>query len=166
MHIAWDFNASYILASSETCRGSSGTPVIQEDGYAVAMPVGGHASHALCLALDRPLRTFKCLQKGEPITRGDIQRQFLLKPLKKCQTLGLRARYKEEMKERHPGWYSMLVVETVLPGGPSSAKIKDSDILIDIKRGDGRRLHRGGNDIEVEVPVLDRYPCKVVSISR
>ncbi|KAK4206028.1 trypsin-like cysteine/serine peptidase domain-containing protein, partial [Rhypophila decipiens] len=74
-----DFNTCYYRASAATSGGSSGSPVISSDGYAVALLAGGRtdrASTTFFLPLDRPLRALECLQKGKAITRGDIQCQF------------------------------------------------------------------------------------------
>jgi S1-C subfamily serine protease len=185
-----DFNTSYLQASAAASGGSSGSPVVNIDGYAVALQAGGRsdgASTDYFLPLDRPLRALKCLQEGNPITRGDIQCQFLLKPFDECRRLGLGAEWEAKMREAFPKETNLLVAEIVLPEGPSHNKIEEGDVLLkvngelisqfirlddifDSNVGSTVKLLlvRGGDEVEVEIEVGDLHkitPDRFVAVS-
>jgi S1-C subfamily serine protease len=185
-----DFNTCYYQASAAASGGSSGSPVVNIDGYAVALQAGGRADGASTdyfLPLDRPLRALKCLQEGKPITRGDIQCQFLLKPFDECRRLGLTPDWEAQMRKAFPKETNMLVAEIVLPEGPSHEKIEEGDVLIKVNgemltqfiRLDdildssvGKPvkllLLRGGDEVEVEIEVGDLHsitPDRFVSVA-
>ena len=185
-----DFNTSYLQASAAASGGSSGSPVVNIDGYAVALQAGGRsdgASTDYFLPLDRPLRALKCLQEGKPITRGDIQCQFLLKPFDECRRLGLGAEWEAKMRAAFPKETNLLVAEIVLPEGPSHNKVEEGDVLLKVNgelisqfiRLDdifdsnvGKTvkllLVRGGDEVEVEIEVGDLHkitPDRFVAVS-
>jgi S1-C subfamily serine protease len=185
-----DFNTCYYQANAAASGGSSGSPVVSRDGSAVALQAGGRsdgASTDYFLPLDRPLRALQCVQQGKPVTRGDIQCQFLLKPFDECRRLGLTPEWEAATREAFPEQTNMLVAEIVLPEGPSHKKIKEGDVLIkvngemitqfirlddilDSNVGNAIKLQlqRGGQDIEVEIEVGDLHkitPDRFVSVA-
>ena len=185
-----DFNTCYYQASAAASGGSSGSPVVNIDGYAVALQAGGRADGAATdyfLPLDRPARALKCLQDGLPITRGDIQCQFMLKAFDECRRLGLTSEWEAQMRSAFPKETNLLVAEIVLPEGPSHHKVEEGDVLIKVNgelltqfiRLDeildsnvGKPvkllLLRGGEEVEVEVETGDLHkitPDRFVSVS-
>ncbi|OAQ97955.1 hypothetical protein LLEC1_00524 [Akanthomyces lecanii] len=185
-----DFNTCYYQANAAASGGSSGSPVVCKDGTAVALQAGGRsdgASTDYFLPLDRPLRALQCIQQGKPVTRGDIQCQFLLKPFDECRRLGLTPHWEAAIRKEFPDETNMLVAEIVLPDGPSHAKVEEGDVLIKVNgqlitqflRLDdildssvGKpiklQLQRGGQDIEVEIEVGDLHkitPDRFVSVA-
>ncbi|EQL03425.1 Peptidase cysteine/serine, trypsin-like protein [Ophiocordyceps sinensis CO18] len=185
-----DFNTCYYQANAAASGGSSGSPVVSKDGSAVALQAGGRsdgASTDYFLPLDRPLRALQCIQQGQPVTRGDIQCQFLLKPFDECRRLGLSPQWEAATREAFPDETNMLVAEIVLPSGPSSNKIEEGDVLIKVNgepltqfiRLDdildsnvGKpikiQLQRGGEDVEVEIEVGDLHritPDRFVTVA-
>ncbi|KAK4159782.1 trypsin-like cysteine/serine peptidase domain-containing protein [Cladorrhinum sp. PSN259] len=185
-----DFNTCYYQASAAASGGSSGSPVVDIDGYAVALQAGGRADGAATdyfLPLDRPLRALKCLQEGKPITRGDIQCQFILKPFDECRRLGLTPEWEANVRKSFPKETNMLVAEIILPEGPSHHKIEEGDVLIkmngemltqfirfddilDSNVGNPVKflLLRGGEEVEVDIEVGDLHkitPDRFVSVA-
>ncbi|KAI9823981.1 MAG: hypothetical protein M1826_007575 [Phylliscum demangeonii] len=185
-----DFNTNYIQAAAAASGGSSGSPVVNIDGFAVALQAGGRSDGAATdyfLPLDRPARALKCLQDGEPIARGTIQCQWIIKPFDECRRLGLRPDTEGEVRAHFPKETGMLVAEIVLPEGPAHTKIEEGDVLIRVNgelltqfvRLDdildthvGRKVtftvQRGGEDLEAELDVGDLHaitPDRFVTVT-
>lgn len=174
-----DFNTCYYQANAAASGGSSGSPVVMEDASAIALQASGRfdgASTAYFLPLDRPLRALKCIQQRKPITRGDIQCHFLLKPFDECRRLGVDPYWEATVRRNFPTNTSMLVAEAVLPDGPSHGKIQEGDVLIRLNKefviqfvrldelldasvGKSMKLEllRRGRMVEVEVEVGDLH---------
>ncbi|KAK9431261.1 trypsin-like cysteine/serine peptidase domain-containing protein [Lipomyces doorenjongii] len=129
-----DFNTEYIQAAASASGGSSGSPVVNIDGYAVAIQAGGssESSTDYFLPLYRGLRALQCIQNDEPITRGTIQVQWLLKPFDECRRLGLTSTTESTVRRAFPDCIGMLVAETVLPEGPSDGLIEEGDCLVSL----------------------------------
>lgn len=129
-----DFNTEYIQAAASASGGSSGSPVVNEDGHAVALQAGGSSEAAtdFFLPVWRPLRALKCIQQSQPITRGDIQVEWTLRPFEECRRLGLTPEAENVARNLFPGKSGLLVAELVLPKGPADGLIKEGDTLISI----------------------------------
>ncbi|KAL2106403.1 hypothetical protein VUR80DRAFT_6773 [Thermomyces stellatus] len=185
-----DFNTCYYQANAAATGGSSGSPVVNIDGCAIAIQAGGRtdgASTDYFLPLDRAARALRCIQEGKPVDRGTIQCQFLMKPFDECRRLGLKPEWEALVREKFPGVNSMLVAEIVLPEGPSDNKIEEGDVLLkvngelltqfirldeilDLNVGGKVKLllQRGGEDVEVEVEVGDLHkitPDRFVTVA-
>ena len=174
-----DFNTNYIQAAAAATGGSSGSPVVNLDGNAVALQAGGRVDGAATdyfLPLDRPLRALQCLQQSQPITRGTIQTQWVLKPFDECRRLGLTPNWESAVRKAQPNENTMLVAEIVLPEGPGDAKLQEGDVLIKVNgqlltsfvkldsildSSVGKSVHlliqRGGEDTEVTLSVGDLH---------
>ncbi|KAI9811508.1 MAG: hypothetical protein M1832_000883 [Thelocarpon impressellum] len=185
-----DFNTNYIQAAAAASGGSSGSPVVNIDGRAIALQAGGRSDGAATdyfLPLDRPLRALQCIQSGEPITRGTIQCQWMIKPFDECRRLGLTPEWESAIRREFPKETGMLVAEIVLPEGPADSKIEEGDVLIKVN-GDlltqfvhldatldshvGKKVtlsvQRGGEDIEVQLDVGDLHaitPDRFVTVA-
>lgn len=129
-----DFNTEYIQAAASASGGSSGSPVVNENGQAVALQAGGstEASTDFFLPVHRPLRALKCIQDGKSITRGDIQAEWLLRPFEECRRLGLTPEAEAKARQLFPDKSGLLVCDIVLPKGPADGLIKEGDTLISI----------------------------------
>ncbi|KAG8528176.1 uncharacterized protein KY384_007093 [Bacidia gigantensis] len=185
-----DFNTNYIQAAAAASGGSSGSPVVNRDGHAVALQAGGRSDGAATdyfLPLDRPLRVLKCIQDKTLVSRGTIQTQWLIKPFDECRRLGLTSEHEAAIRKNFPKETGLLVAEIVLPEGPADGKLEEGDVLIkvndefltqfvrlddilDSSVGSQVKLmvQRGGHDIEVEVDVGDLHaitPDRFVSVT-
>ncbi|XP_020088090.1 protease Do-like 7 isoform X2 [Ananas comosus] len=116
-----DFNTFYLQAASGTKGGSSGSPVIDCHGRAVALNAGSKSSSASAffLPLERVVRSLKLIQdswdafrsKPETISvpRGTLQMVRLVSPIDET---------------------GMLVVDSVVPGGPAHKHLEPGDVLV------------------------------------
>ncbi|KAI9932628.1 hypothetical protein AWENTII_005055 [Aspergillus wentii] len=185
-----DFNTNYIQAAAAASGGSSGSPVVNIDGHAIALQAGGRADGAATdyfLPLDRPLRALECVRRNEPVTRGTIQTQWILKPFDECRRLGLTPEWEAAVRHAAPTETSMLVAEIILPEGPGDGKLLEGDVLLQVNGelltqfirlddildssvGKSVKLlvQRGGENVELECQVGDLHaitPDRFVTVA-
>ena len=185
-----DFNTNYIQAAAAASGGSSGSPVVNVDGHAVALQAGGRSDSASTdyfLPLDRPLRVLNLIRNGQYVTRGTIQTQWIIRPFDECRRLGLSAEHEAAIRKGFPKETGLLVAEVVLPEGPADSKLRVGDVLVkvngeiltqfirldeilDSSVGDRVKIlvQRGGEDVEVELEVGDLHaitPDRFVTVA-
>jgi len=169
-----DFNTFYFQAVSGTSGGSSGSPVINIAGDAIALNAGARndASSSYFLPLERVARALKLIQSDEPVTRGTIETVFQHLYYDELERLGLSANSEAQLRRMHPDWAGLLTVSQVLPGGSADGVLQPGDILLSVNGETlstfvpleqilddsiGRTLtlaiHRGGMPLTVKVQV-------------
>ncbi|KAJ3414765.1 hypothetical protein HDV05_006104 [Chytridiales sp. JEL 0842] len=148
-----DFNTFYLQAASSTSGGSSGSPVLDINGNAVALQAGGHTQAAtdFFLPLDRITRALKYIQEGLAVPRGTIQTQFYFKPFDEVRRLGLQETTEAEIRKAVPGETGMLVCETVVPKGPAHGFLEEGDVVISVN----------GNIVTKFVPMEDTLDANI-----
>ncbi|XAR71408.1 HtrA2 peptidase [Bertholletia excelsa] len=184
-----DFNTFYMQAASGTKGGSSGSPVIDWQGRAVALNAGGKSTSASAffLPLERVVRALKFLQKGRDsfsdkweavtIPRGTLQVTFLHKGFDETRRLGLQKETEKMVRHASPsGETGMLVVDSIVPGGPAHNLLEPGDVLVCINQDvitqflkmemilddnvDGKielQIERGGKPLSIELMVQDLH---------
>ena len=129
-----DFNTEYIQAAASASGGSSGSPVVNIDGHAVALQAGGNSetSTDFFLPVWRVKRALEQIQSNKEVTRGTIQTQWTLEPFDKCRRLGLTSDIEEQVRKLGSDKNGMLIATITLPEGPADNLIKEGDCLISI----------------------------------
>ncbi|KAJ2557487.1 hypothetical protein EV175_001314 [Coemansia sp. RSA 1933] len=130
-----DFNTFYLQAAASSSRGSSGSPVINIHGCAVGLQASGRNQSGIdfFLPLDRVKRALELIQDGQPVSRGDIQVQFLYKPFDYARNIGLSRETEARFRAHNSKEVGVLVAETVLPEGPGHiAGMVAGDILVSV----------------------------------
>ncbi|KAL2914404.1 hypothetical protein HK105_205971 [Polyrhizophydium stewartii] len=129
-----DWNTFYYQAASMTSGGSSGSPVIDVDGNAIALNAGGATASATSffLPLDRVVRVLKLIQADEPVTRGTIQTVFQYTAYDEVKRLGLLSDVELEIRQLFPENTGMLTVSQVVPKGPADGILEAGDIVFKI----------------------------------
>ncbi|MCB9701848.1 MAG: trypsin-like peptidase domain-containing protein [Myxococcales bacterium] len=173
-----DFNTSYIQAASSTSGGSSGSPVVDIEGDVVALNAGSRtqAASSFFLPLGRVVRALKRIREGLPVTRGTLTTTFGFRAYDELRRLGLTPATEEAMRAAFPASTSLLVVEKILPGGPTDGALELGDVLLSVG---GKPVHdfaaleaildarvgetlaieveRGGRKVEAETTVRDLH---------
>ncbi|KAG5247313.1 DegP protease family protein [Salix suchowensis] len=184
-----DFNTFYLQAASGTKPGSSGSPVVDKKGRAVALNAGSSSSSssAFYLPLERVVRALRLLQKCRDthankwetvsVPRGTLQVKFRHKGFDKTRRLGLRSETEQMVRHASPlGEIGMLVVDSVVPGGPAYGQLEPGDMLVcvdgevttrflrletllddNVDQKIGLQIERGGISLTVNLVVQDLH---------
>lgn len=129
-----DFNTFYIQAAANAKGGSSGSPVINVDGHAVALQAGGmtFSSTDYFLPLQRVKRALELVRNNEVVPRGDIQTIWKHEAFNVCEHYGLDPEIETRFRQKFADNVGMLVATRVIEGGPSFGKIETGDILVSV----------------------------------
>ncbi|MCL7040813.1 hypothetical protein MKW94_001207 [Papaver nudicaule] len=138
-----DFNTFYMQAASGTKGGSSGSPVVDWLGRAVALNAAGkeESASAFFLPLERVVRALSYIQKSKDscgsgweavnIPRGTLQATFLHKGFNETRGIGLTSETEQMVRHASPaGETGMLVVDSVVPNGPAHKQLQPGDVLV------------------------------------
>lgn len=121
-------------SASGTSGGSSGSPVLNKKGVAIALNAGGKAgtTAGFFLPLDRVARALALLQVGRPVPRGTLQMVCTHQTYDEALRLGLPKESEGSMRAdgAHRG---VLVVAEILPEGPAAAAgLQPGDVVLSV----------------------------------
>ncbi|ORY51539.1 trypsin-like serine protease [Rhizoclosmatium globosum] len=164
-----------ISPASSTSGGSSGSPVLEVGGRAVALQAGGRvgASTDFFFPLDRVKRCLELLQNDSPFYN---LLSYSFRPFDECRRLGLQDETEAMIRASNPKEIGMLVCEVVVPKGPAFGFLEEGDVLISVDgvvmtkfvpleakldESVGKevllKIERGGESMEFSVKVVDLH---------
>jgi len=173
-----DFDTFYYQAASNTSGGSSGSPVIDVHGRAVALNAGAAtgAASSFYLPLGRVVRAMRYIDRNTPVPRGTLETVFNYTPFDELRRLGLRPETEVEVRAAFPKQIGMLVVTQIQPGSTAQGALEVGDVLLRINGhlvtefasladvlddsvGTSLRvqLQRRERALELDLPVSDLY---------
>eukprot|EP00929_Paragymnodinium_shiwhaense_P111730 TRINITY_DN80019_c0_g1_i1.p1 TRINITY_DN80019_c0_g1~~TRINITY_DN80019_c0_g1_i1.p1 ORF type:complete len:1041 (-),score=242.99 TRINITY_DN80019_c0_g1_i1:86-3208(-) len=168
-----DENTFYAGAGAGTSGGSSGSPVVNKQGDAIALNAAGQegAAAAYFVPLDRVVYTLALLQADKAVPRGTIMAAFLFQPFDELKRLGLQHQAELEVREAHSAATGMLIAysvaceQTLLRSGDILLRLQDQicdnfvqlESVLDAHVGQTVKLRvcRLGKEHDLEVPVRD-----------
>ena len=114
-----------------TSGGSSGSPVVNIDGKAIALNAGSNtrAASSFFLPLDRVVRALSLVKSNKPVSRGTIQTTFFFKTFDELKRLSLDPTIEEDIRKSFPEATGMLSVQRVLPKSPADGVLAPGDIV-------------------------------------
>ncbi|KAJ3121081.1 hypothetical protein HK098_003978 [Nowakowskiella sp. JEL0407] len=120
--------------AANTSGGSSGSPVINIDGRAVALNAGGstQAASSFFLPLERVKRALDLIRQGKKVPRGTLQVEFSQKQYDECRRLGLPMEMESDFRSKSPDLNGILAVKNILPRGQAHNKLLVGDLIIKI----------------------------------
>jgi S1-C subfamily serine protease len=129
-----DWNTFYYVASTGSSGGSSGSPVVDNVGRAVALMSAANARSltAFFLPLDRAARALALLQAEKAVPRGTLQTIFVHNPFNELRRIGLPREEEALARKAHPKRSGLLAVGQVLPMGPADGVLRSGDILVSV----------------------------------
>lgn len=128
-------NTFYIASASSTSGGSSGSPVLDIMGRAVAINAGGKTSAAssFFLPLHRVARALACIRSGLQVPRGGLLGIWEHQPFDAVRRHGLQAETEAWVRSHAKHEHGMLVLSSVLKQGPlDQAGFIPGDVLVAI----------------------------------
>ena len=133
-----DFNTFYIQAASSTSGGSSGSPVIDIRGRAVALNAGAQvrAATSYFLPLDRVRRALELIRENRPVPRGGLLTTFEQLPYDELRRLALGEESEADARASYPDGAGLLVVRSTLSGSSAASELRPGDILLRIQDQD------------------------------
>jgi len=139
-----DENTFYTLAASGTRGGSSGSPVLNQQGRAVALNAAATTGtmHAFYFPLHRVVRALEAVRAGCSVPRGTICTSFHYTSFPECLRLGVEKSFVHDLihsdlpaggtftKGSPPG--GLLQVQKCIPGTEASDLLKAGDVLLKV----------------------------------
>lgn len=129
-----DFNTYYIQAATASTGGSSGSPVINIKGEAVALNAGSQSrsANAFYFPLTVVKKALNNIQQKQKNVRGTIQTTFKVKPYAELTRLGLTNELEKKLRKSSPDLKGLLVIDAIVPETSAAKSLAVGDILLSV----------------------------------
>ena len=134
-----DHNTFYYQAASMTSGGSSGSPVIDLEGQAIALNAGSSKTSAssFYLPLDYPIKVLEIIQSKEKIApidipRGTIQVLFSHESFDQLKRMNFNGEIEDHIRKEFVNSTGLFVCKRVMIDGPADKKLQVGDVLVKI----------------------------------
>ncbi|MDN4501293.1 PDZ domain-containing protein [Alteromonadaceae bacterium BrNp21-10] len=129
-----DFNTFYYQAALGSSGGSSGSPILNEAGQAIAINAGSRrdTETAFFLPMDMIIPTIRKIQQQLTVARGTLQTEFTHTAFNRLRTLGLPDELIRQALKASPSATGKLLVSHVILKGPADNILQPGDILLSI----------------------------------
>ncbi|KAJ1852606.1 hypothetical protein GGF49_004343 [Coemansia sp. RSA 1853] len=128
-----DINTFYYQASTTSEGGSSGSPVVDIAGDAVAIKAGGNRAASNYMMPLQPVKyAFDYIRRGEIPPRGTLQAVFRHMTHVQAERLGLEAAAAASEGVCADESTGVLIVHKVVPNGPADGVLQVGDIMIGV----------------------------------
>jgi len=171
-----DENTFYAGAGAGASGGSSGSPVVNKQGCAIALNVGGRVgttASTFFLPLHRVAHTLELLRVDKPVPRGTCLATFIFRPFDELARIGLMRRQENEVLTACPEATGMLVVDKAFceqrqlqPGdvlmrleGDLCINFVEMEAVLDAHVGKSVQMLvcREGRELRLEVSIADLH---------
>ncbi|TPX35142.1 hypothetical protein SmJEL517_g02385 [Synchytrium microbalum] len=162
-----DFNTFYIQASANTSGGSSGSPVIDIHGNAVALNAGGSvkAASSFFLPLPRIKVALDLIKQGKFVPRGTLQVEFAQKQYDEARRLGLPILTETLFRQTYPELNGILTVKHVIPKGAADGLLFTGDIVLQVNGKCLARLDELAEELDSRAPNPDHHVNSMITLT-
>ncbi|KAJ2887969.1 hypothetical protein FB639_000959 [Coemansia asiatica] len=126
-----EFNTFYCVAAAGTRGGSSGAPVLDIEGDAVALNVGGinRTQQSLFRPLHRIVKALEKLRQGKIPPRGTLQTMFQFVTNEHLAKIGLPLADIQLLYPQFIATKGMIKVDCMVPGSPADQLLRIDDVI-------------------------------------
>ncbi|KAJ2005899.1 hypothetical protein H4R26_001706 [Coemansia thaxteri] len=127
-----NFNTFYYVAAAGTRGGSSGAPVLDIDGNAVALNAAAihETQQSLFLPLQNVVKALRTLQSGGTLLRGTLQTVFLYET---NEALAMAKVPFDQVRELYPECAlarGLLKISSIVPQSPAAGRLHLGDVVL------------------------------------
>ncbi len=126
-----DYNTFYMQAALGTSGGSSGSPILNKDGHAIAINAGARndTAAAFFLPMDMMLPVLDKILTGKNVQRGTLQTVFEYTPFNQLTEFGWNEEDIEQLNSEKPLSKGVLRITHIVKGSPADGVLQIGDIL-------------------------------------
>ncbi len=129
-----DFNTYYFQTSADVSGGSSGGPIINQEGEVIAINSSAkrYTTVSWGLHINTVKNAFEALKKGRKINRGWDGASIVFSPFNEITDYGFPKSLIKGLKKADPSLEGLLTVHETIPGTDSFSLLRSGDVIWEI----------------------------------